>query len=154
LFRINAAGERTPDANLCVSSPTALEIVAENAAAIGKALRPTTGRYFLWGDDGRDGCRCPQCRGLSDSDQALLLSNRLLDALHADDPRAQVAHLAYLNTLWPPTQIRPQPGVFLEYAPIRRRHDVPYATQTGSAAPDQLEALDANLELFDAESAQ
>jgi hypothetical protein len=154
LFRMNEEGERTPDANLCVHAEQALEIVVENAVAIGRALRPTTGRYFLWGDDGRAWCRCPRCQGLSDSDQALLLANRLLSALRREDPNAQVAHLAYLNTLWPPTQVRPEPGVFLEYAPIRRRHDMPYAGQHAPEIADPLEALDANLDIFDRASAQ
>ena len=39
-------GARTPDANLCVHSPRALEIAAENALAISCVLKPTTGRYF------------------------------------------------------------------------------------------------------------
>src|ERR1043166_6278276 len=58
MFRQNEAGEGTPDANLCVHSERALEIVAENAIALSRILRPTTGRYFLWGDDGRGWCRC------------------------------------------------------------------------------------------------
>jgi len=39
-------GRRQPDANLCVHSSAALDIAAESAVAIAKALRPTTGRYF------------------------------------------------------------------------------------------------------------
>jgi hypothetical protein len=154
LFRMNDAGERTPDYNLCVHSEHALEFAGERAVTLALTLRPTTGRYFYWGDDGQPWCRCPQCRGLSDSDQALLLENRLLKALRRDDPRARVAHLAYLGTLSPPQQVTPAPGVFLEYAPIRRSYDRPYAAQTGPEAPDPLDLLDANLEVFDRESAQ
>jgi len=154
LFRQNEVGEHTPDANLCVHSPRALEIVAENTVALSQELRSTTGRYFLWGDDGRGWCRCSACRGLSDSDQSLLLTNRLLDALRTVDSRATIAHLAYLNTLWPPKQIRPKPGVFLEYAPIRRRYNIPYAQQVGADIVEPLTALDANLEWFGQEGAQ
>jgi hypothetical protein len=154
LFRRNAEGERTPDANLCVHSSRALEIVAENALAICRKLRPTTGRYFLWGDDGRSWCSCVQCRSLSDSDQALLLSNHLAGVLKQEDPRAQIAHLAYLNSLRPPQQVSPEPGVFLEFAPIRRRYDIPYTAQSTSESKDPLEALDANLEIFPRETAQ
>jgi len=154
LFRMNEQGERTPDANLCVHSPQALEIVAENAVAISRALRPTTGRHFLWGDDGQPWCRCTRCCGLSDSDQALLLGNRMLGALQRDDPAARLAHLAYGTTLWPPRQVRPRPGIFLEFAPLHRRHDIPYAAQDGVACKDSLAALDANLEAFGRETAQ
>jgi len=154
LFRTDESGARNPDANLCVRSRQALDIAAENALAIASVLRPTTGRHFYWGDDGQPWCRCPRCRGLSDSDQALLLTNRLAAALRRENPAAQVAHLAYANTLPPPRQVRPEPGVFLEFAPIHRRHDVPYASQTGPAAPDPLDQLDANLAVFGCEGAQ
>ncbi|MGC9329260.1 MAG: DUF4838 domain-containing protein, partial [Candidatus Hinthialibacter sp.] len=126
MFRMNDAGERTPDSNLCVSSSTALDIAAENAVKIAQILRPSTHRYFFWGDDGLPWCRCPKCRALEDSDQALLLENHLLKALRADDPQAQLAHLAYANSLHPPKQIKPEAGIFLEYAPINRRYDIPF----------------------------
>jgi hypothetical protein len=161
MFRMDERGDRVPDWNLCVHSQPALEVARERAAAYAETLRPTTGRYFFWIDDGQPMCRCPQCRGLSDSDQALILENALLDTLRQVDPRATLAHLAYLNTLPAPGEVRPQPGIFVEYAPIRRRHDVPFgrrdACQDGSDAPthgEQLDALDANLAWFGSKGAQ
>ena len=152
LFRMNEKGERTPDWNLCVSSARALEVVAENAVAIARLLRPTTGRYFYWGDDGKPGCRCEKCRELSDSEQALVLENHMMKALRRHDPRAQLAHLAYHLTLTAPRQVKPEPGVFLEYAPIDRRYDIPYSQQM--EGQDGLANLDANLKVFPAASAQ
>src|SRR5262245_24164216 len=102
LFRMNASGERAPDANLCVHSPRALQIAAERAVNIGLRLRPTTERYFYWGDDATPWCRCPKCRDLTDSDQALLFTNHLARVFREIDPHRQVAHLAYANTLQPP----------------------------------------------------
>jgi hypothetical protein len=154
LFRMNEKGERVPDANLCVHSPAALDIAAENALKFCRQLRPTTGRYFFWSDDGQPWCRCPRCRELTDSDQALLFENHLLKALRGLDPRATLAHLAYANTLSPPTRLKPEPGVFLEYAPIRRRYDTPYEKQISPGQPDALSALDANLKVFPADTAQ
>jgi Domain of unknown function (DUF4838) len=154
LFPMDDKGDRNPDANLCVHSHAALDLAAENAVLIAKALRPTTGRYFYWGDDGQPWCRCSQCKGLSDSDQATLLEYHLLRARRRYDPRASLAHLAYLNSLSPPARVRPERGVFLEYAPIRRRYDIPYEKQTGSGQPDALSALDANLKVFPADTAQ
>jgi hypothetical protein len=154
LFRMNEQGDRTADANLCVHSDSALETAAEQATSLARTLKPTTGRYFFWGDDGRPWCRCPRCRDLSDADQAVLLGNHLLRALRRLDPAAQLAHLAYANTLAPPTKIKPAPGIFLEFAPINRRYDIPYAGQTGQGTADRLELLDANLALFGAASAQ
>ena len=154
LFRMNERGERTPDANLCVHSSRATEIVASNALRLARQLKPTTGRYFFWGDDGQPWCRCPQCREFSDSDQALLLENHLVGELRRFDPRAQLAHLAYANTLAPPKRVKPEPGVFLEFAPIGRRYDTPYAQQTGPEAKDGLKLLEDNLRLFPTETAQ
>jgi hypothetical protein len=152
LFRMNEKGQRVADSNLCVHSPRALEIVAENALATAQRLRPTTGRYFYWGDDGRPWCHCPACRDLSQSEQALLLENALLRSLRKQDARAQLSHLAYAGTIQPPHKVKPEPGVFLEFAPIHRRYDVPYAQQTGSK--DGLAYLEANLKVFPADTAQ
>jgi hypothetical protein len=121
-------------------------------------LRPTTGRYFYWIDDGRPMCHCAACRELSDSDQALVLENRMLAALRQVDERATLAHLAYANTYPAPTQIKPAPGVFLEFAPIHRRYDVPFSkrdAQFGGYTHGQLlDCLDANLEVFGSRGAQ
>jgi len=152
LFRMNEKGERVPDWNLCVHSAQALEVVAENAVAIARLLRPTTGRYFYWGDDGRPGCRCKKCRELSDSEQALVMENCMAKALRRHDSRAQLAHLAYSTTLAAPRQVKPEPGVFLEYAPIARRYDIPYTEQMEGR--DGLGNLDENLRVFPAASAQ
>ncbi|HNQ87971.1 MAG TPA: DUF4838 domain-containing protein [Verrucomicrobiota bacterium] len=153
-FRMDEQGKRTPDANLCVSSELALEIVAANALRLARRLRPTTNRYFFWGDDGLPWCRCPRCGGFSDSEQALLLENRIAGELRKLDPGAALAHLAYANTLTPPSNVKPAPGVFLEFAPIHRRYDVPYARQTGPEAKDALSALSANLAVFPRATAQ
>jgi hypothetical protein len=64
-----------------------------------------------------------------------------------------VAYLAYERTLEPPTQIRPEPGVFLEFAPYRRRHDLPLAHEADERQQRHREALDANLAVFGAEGA-
>ncbi len=153
-FRMKESGQRSPDANLCVNSQPALTIVATNAIRLARRLPPTTHRYFFWGDDGLPWCRCPNCSALSESDQALLLENRIIAELRKLDPGAELAHLAYANTLEPPTKVKPAPGVFLEFAPIRRRYDLPYATQTGPETKDALSALSRNLAVFPKATAQ
>jgi hypothetical protein len=78
----------------------------------------------------------------------------MCEALRRQNPQAQVAHLAYHNTLQPPKQIKPAAGVFLEYAPIQRRYDIPYEQQQNPTDRDSLSALDANLNVFPRETAQ
>lgn len=154
LFRMDALGQRTPDANCCVNSPHALEVIAEKAVSLSQVLRPTTGRYFLWGDDGRSWCRCTKCRALSDPDQALVLENHLWKTLRRADHRATLAHLSYAKTLSAPTQVKPERGIFLEYAPIKRRYDIPYSQQSKPGDADSLASLDANLRVFPRHTAQ
>lgn len=154
LFRMDENGRRVRDWNLCVHSGPAMQIVADNALALARTLRPTTGRYFYWGDDGCPWCRCPECAPLTDSDQALLVANRILEALRKLDANAQVAHLAYDNTLPPPRRVKPDPGVFLEYAPIHRRYDTPFEEADDAKTRQQFAMLDANLEIFGRANAQ
>lgn len=159
MFPMNDRQERVRDFNLCVHSPAAIQVACENVQKYARVLRSTTGRYFYWIDDGQPMCRCPKCRGLSDSDQAMLLENHLLDAIRAVDARASLAHLAYARTLQPPTQVRPKPGIFLEFAPIERRYDVPFRRRDargfgGTTHGKLLDALDANLAWFGRDGAQ
>ena len=167
LFRMNAEGKRVADVNLCVSNDRALDIVAKNAAALSRILKPTTGRHFYWGDDGGGWCHCAKCRELSDSDQALIIENRILTELRKDNPNAQFAHLAYHGTLPAPKVVKPLPGIFLEFAPIDRAY-APHLGKPFVALRDRenrprpvdvsngelLDHLDANLAVFPAATAQ
>ena len=162
LFRMDNKGNRVKEFNLCVHSPSAVEIVCQNAVKYAMVLRPTTGRYFYWIDDDRPMCRCAKCREYTDSDQALILENAMVKALRSHDPRATLAHLAYRNTLVPPIQVKPDPGIFLEFAPIDRTWNQPLKqrdSRSWNPSSDLthgkiLDLLDANLQLFDRQSAQ
>ena len=155
LFRMNKDGQRDPEFNCCPSHPGALEIIAESALEFSRLLRPTTHRYFYWPDDGREWCHCDKCRGLSASEQALLVENHLLRALRRHhDPEAAVCHIAYGPTLTPPQQVKPEPGIFLEFAPITRSYDRPFAEQTATTLVDRLEVFEANLAVFPRDTAQ
>jgi hypothetical protein len=148
LFRMDEAGSRVPDWNLCPSSVAALEIVGGNAVKLSEVLTPTTHRYYLWSDDGKPWCKCPACRGLNDADQTLLTTNAILSALRQWDPLARVAGLAYHATLTPPTQVRPSEGVFLEFAPIERRWDRPITDRSIEAHAKLTDALDAAIDTY------
>ena len=155
MFRVDRSGRRTEDYNCCPSHRGALEIIGETAVEVARTLRPTTRRYFFWPDDGREWCHCDKCKGLTSSEQALLVENHILRVLRQrHDPEATVCHLAYGPTLQPPRHVKPKPGVFLEFAPITRRHDRPFAEQTDPSLADRLEVLDANLEVFPRDTAQ
>jgi hypothetical protein len=160
MFRVNEDGHRSADFNCCVHSKNAIAIIAENVHKLAPRLISTTGRYFFWIDDARNMCRCAKCRVYSDSDQALMLENEMVKALRRFDSKAQLAHLAYVHTLDAPLVIKPEKGIFLEFAPIHRSFKEPLSC-SGAHQEDQkithcevMEKLDANLEVFDRGNAQ
>jgi hypothetical protein len=156
MYRMNEQGQRSPDCNCCVHSSAAAELICENAVQYAGILRPTTGRYFFWMDDGRPMCQCPRCRVYLDSEQALILENEMLRALRKADARATLAHLAYARTMAAPAQVKPASGVFLEFAPIGRTWNEPINRREANRGQHgrYLDWLDANLEVFGRDNAQ
>lgn len=163
MFRMDTTGKRVADYNLCVHSEKALEIVAANAVKYAKILPSTTGRYYFWIDDGMPMCYCSECINYSDSEQALILENKVIKALRNEvDSKASLAHLAYLNTLDAPVKIKPEDGIFLEFAPIHRTWDKPLTDTSATGWADNvhithgqyLQKLDENLKVFPLETAQ
>lgn len=141
LFRHDGR-RRTPDFNCCVSSPEALAIMGERAAALF-ARFPEAEVYHLWPADilGGGWCRCPRCAPLSPADQALTATNAVAEALAAVRPGARVAYLAYHDTEAPPGLVEPRPNVELLFAPRPRS----YARGLGDPASPQNAAYAARL---------
>jgi hypothetical protein len=156
MYRVDEQGQRRADFNCCVHSSRAIETICENAVKYADILKPTTGRYFYWIDDGRPMCRCPRCRIYSDSEQALILENEMLRALRKADSRATLAHLAYARTMEAPVQVKPASGIFLEFAPIGRTWSEPIEHRQAKEGQHgrYLDLLDANLEVFGKDNAQ
>jgi len=153
-FRANDEGRRVPEGNLCPSNESALEYVAEAAVAVAKRLPSTTNLYYLWADDAQPWCRCDACHDLSPSDQNLLTTNAMANALHAFDARARLAYLAYWNTLPPPTKVRPSAHVFLEYAPIQRNSSTPLDDPDDPVNAEHADNLRRLVEVFDMKDAK
>ena len=159
MFRMDADGHRTPDSNCCPHSEKALEIIAAKAAEFAKALPATNHRYYFWLDDGAPVCFCPECSEYSASEQALIIENRMIKAIREVDPEAMLAHLAYHSTMEPPVKVKPEEGIFLEFAPIERQWDRPLTDLDASgrkgrmAHREVIELLEANLKVFPAETA-
>ena len=149
MFRMNKDGRRVKDCNLCVHSQRALETAAANAVKYARLLPATNHRYYFWIDDGQPMCACPQCAQYSDSEQALILENHMVKALRGLEPQAQLAHLAYANTLSAPRKVKPVEGVFLEFAPIDRK----YTHVLSEESPKLMRHLKENLEVFPVETA-
>ncbi len=138
-FRMKADGERSSDRNCCAANEEVLDYIAEQAAALAKKLYRNTHRYYFWLDDAKDAfCHCPECSKLSASDQQMKILNHILKRLQKDDPNAELAYLAYYDTLTPPTKIRPEKGIFFEFAPMERDFHAPIE---GNSQTEPIHAL-------------
>lgn len=98
LFRLQG-GRRRPDANLCPSSPRALEVVSANFSAF-VAAHPEVGIFHVWPDDlpGGGWCECPACAGMGPGTQALAVARALAATLGQERPGARLSFLAYHDT--------------------------------------------------------
>ena len=136
-----------------------METISGKAAEYVRSLPATNHRYYFWLDDNSEPCFCPLCKEYSASEQALIIENKMLEAIRNVDPEATLAHLAYQKTMEPPVKVKPSEGIFLEFAPIERQWDRPL---TDLDAPGRkgrmshrevMRLLDANLKVFPAETA-
>lgn len=120
-FRMNREGVRTPDFNFCVSNDEALSLYAENAAHLAARLYRTSNRFFFWMDDCKDAfCHCERCSRMTPADQQLKVLNAVIRRLRCDIPTAKLSYLAYFETIHCPMTVKPEEGIFVEYAPIER----------------------------------
>jgi hypothetical protein len=142
-----------------------MQVICENVVRIASQLTSTTGRYYFWFDDINDAgvkCYCPECNAYSVSDQCLIVENQMVRALrNYVNPQARLAHLSYQTYLAAPTQVTPEEGVFLEFAPLGRRYDKPLSDRAAArqTPPNRshgqtLDDLDANLAVFGSSDAK
>ena len=154
-FPMDDGGLRRPGPNMCATHPDALHYIAEQSYRLARMLPSQTHRYYFWLDDtATTGCRCPQCRQLSPSDQQLRILNAMLEGIQQADPQGMLAYLAYVSTLTPPQATRPAEGIFLEYAPIQRDFHRPLADERCAKNVAERSQLPALLRFFGARQAQ
>ncbi len=140
-FRMDADGNRTPDMNLCVDSKEALDYIAARAVELADALYLSEPEYYFWLDDAKDAiCHCDKCKDLSASDQQLIVLNRMVKELRIKRPEARLSYLAYFASITPPETVKPENGIFVEYAPYERDFTKP-VTAMPQADRDNLSAL-------------
>lgn len=154
-FREDTSGERTPLFNCCVSNPEVLEYIKERSAKLAKIFHPDTDLYYFWIDDTTSAsCQCDKCRGLSASDQALILYNTIAEGIASVNSKAKVSYLAYFSTLSVPVKVQKRNNVFLEFAPISRDFDVSLFDKEREKNFSQVKTLPALLDFFGREDAK
>ena len=82
------------------------------------------------------------------------MENRILRELRKTNPEAKVAHLAYYGTMEVPEKVKPEEGIFLEFAPFFRTWDAPLNDsvakgRTGVTNKTFYDYLVRNLKVFD-----
>jgi hypothetical protein len=139
------ASGRTDLGNACVSTPGAVALVRERAAA-ARAEIPGAIDFHLWGLDlfGGGWCGCAGCTALTPSEQSLVICNAAAEAI--GDGR--IFHLAYHDTIEPPARIEPHPRVSAEFAPRERCYGHALDDPTCPTNGFYRRALDAHLERF------
>lgn len=125
LFRMSQPedffGKRQPDYNACLTHPETAKIIRESYR---KKIRrfPEIYAFHAWPEDlpGGGWCYCSRCRALSPSDQALLATRYLCEAVEKEKLALRVPMLVYHDTLPPPILLKPHPKSFLLFAPRER----------------------------------
>lgn len=146
LFRMNSDGERTPDLNFCPSNDEAMALLAENAVRLCRELYGSNGNFYFWLDDCRgSACFCEKCRAYSPSEQQMLAVNAMARAVKREKPQARFAYLAYADSMTPPENVKPEAGVFLEYAPMEKYKNEPMSAHFAKEEEKMLPRL---LEFF------
>ena len=153
LFRVKD-GKRVSDLNCCSSNKDALEIISENSYKLAKLLKQESSDYYFWTDDAMDGfCECERCCSFSASDQNMLIVNAMQKGVKAYDSNAKMSYLAYASALQVPV-IKPDEGVFLEFAPMHRNQDKPITAADEDRSINYISLLKKLLEIFPAENSQ
>lgn len=154
-FRMNEKQERINDFNFCTCNKDALAYISERSAVLAQIFTPTTNRYHFWLDDVADSkCHCRECASLSASDCALTAYNAILKGIKTINPYAGQCYLAYHDTLNVPKRVEPEPGIFLEYAPMDRDLNRPIADNMSEKNSGQIKPLDDLLYLFGTKNAK
>lgn len=154
-FRMNEQGERTADFNFCASNADALEHLAQSAAELARRLPAENHLYYFWLDDVSSySCHCEHCRQLSPSDQQMLAVNAIQRGIRTVDPLGCLPYLAYQDVICAPEKIKPDEGVFLEYAPIHRSTDHAMNDPDCAENVKELAGLERLLEVFGTKNAK
>jgi len=119
------SGERRNNAQICLTHPEVVKIVAEN---VKKRLRekPSIDILSVSQRDGFGGaCECTECQALVDAEGSqsgpvVNFVNQVADIVGKEFPDVAIGTLAYLYTKKPPKTIRPRPNVVIRMGTIQK----------------------------------
>ncbi len=110
--------------NLCMSNPTVRRKMVDYIADYAENAQNVSYLHVWLADSKRNHCECEACAQLRPSDFYLMIMNELDEELTARKLDTRIVFIAYVDTLFPPEQVRIQnPQRFsLLYAPIHRSY--------------------------------
>lgn len=154
-FRMDENGVRTNDYNCCASNEQALQYISKRAAELAQIFKTTTGRYHFWTDDvPSPKCHCPECSKITASDEAMKIYNAINEGIRSVYPEAKQSYLAYDNMITAPQNVKPDEGIYLEFAPMLRNLTRPLCdpeSEMNRKAVDPVEGLIATFGTKDAQ---
>jgi hypothetical protein len=120
-------GKRTSDPRMVFSTanPDAVRTFVANLKAY-LAAHPEIDILDVWPPDGVEWSAAPEDLALgSPSERQMLLLNHLARELKPDFPRLRIQFIAYESYTAPPAQIKPDPGILMDFCPIDRSFESP-----------------------------
>ncbi len=154
-FRMDENGERTSDYNCCASNKLALEYLSERAAELAKIFKTASGRYHFWTDDVPfPKCHCPECEGITASDEAMKVYNAINAGIRSVHSGAGQSYLAYDNMIDGPNTIKPDEGIFVEYAPMKRNLTRPMCDPESEMNKEATAPIEHLIKTFGSKNAQ
>jgi hypothetical protein len=124
LFRMDEAGRRVPNGNVCVTNPETVERCAQWVIGYFKQ-NPRQETCPIGGQDiwGGAWCNCEKCRGFSPSEQAALLINGIHEHLRRTGVKGRCNYSAYRDTLRHDLKkVKLDPETHVGYAPRERSY--------------------------------
>ena len=144
------SGRRVSSGGWCISNPEFRDLLAEKVCELTEKLPSSTHNYYYWSADQiLAWCHCQHCSKYSMSDLNALAMNWIQESICKVDPQAELAYLGYHSALLPPRKVKPNDGLFLEFAPYPRcyRHAIDdpeceYNRKQWNALQEQLQVFD------------
>lgn len=100
--------------------------------------------FELWPPDGAEWCACVACKALGEpQDRQALLVNHIQGAVDKAKPGVRLEIIAYSKALQPPTRVKLDPRILVDYCPINQSFEVPINDPSSTRNADYVRALTA-----------
>jgi hypothetical protein len=132
----------------CTSNENAVAFVTRGVIEYLNA-HPEIDVFELWPPDGAEWCTCDACKALGEpQDRQALLVNHVQAAVDKAKPGVRLEIIAYSKALLPPTRVKLDPRILVDYCPINQCFEVPINDPSSTRNVDYVRALTAWREQF------